>query len=158
MNNINTTFKFKFGENEHIFQYPTVSQKLTIENYKMALTNNMYGELARTETIKANKLLNVIDGFVMIMVCSNVKLKLDDFVNLDPLTELAIATVMVKQIEPFMNGVDEQLEKAMKELTGNDEEDEETEEPTTDKKSKDFEVIEKEFEDDDEEIGDEQRK
>lgn len=52
----------KIGVKNYEFSYPNVGQTIEIENMKMILSSNTYGDLVKSNHKTAVELLNLIDG------------------------------------------------------------------------------------------------
>jgi hypothetical protein len=86
MLSIQTKTKVKIGNNEYEISYPNVGQTLEIENLKMILSGNSYGDLVKSSHKTAVELLNLIDGVAYFSVLAEgfkSDFKIEDFTKME---------------------------------------------------------------------------
>ena len=94
--------------------YPSVGQKLQIENVKLLLTDNNYGDLARSNHVTAIKLLDLVDAvsyFSILIPEIKTSLNVDDFLNMDPKRVKAYTKAYKEDFLPWMLEIEEELNK-----------------------------------------------
>jgi hypothetical protein len=77
----------KIGEETFDVSYPTVGEEFQIETLKMFMTNNTYGDLARSNHTSAVRLLDIVDAiahFAILIPKIRDIFKLEDFQNMTP--------------------------------------------------------------------------
>lgn len=96
---LQTKTKQKIGAKEYEMEFPNVGQVLEVENLKMLLSGNSYGQLIRSGHNTAVELLNLIDGVAYFSVLApNFKedFKIEDFTKIGALEQKQISIAFVK--------------------------------------------------------------
>lgn len=94
--------------------YPNVGQKLQIENVKLLLTDNNYGDLARSRHTTALELLDLVDAvayFSILIPEIKSTLNLADFLNMDAKRSKAYVKAFKKEFTPWFDAIEEELNK-----------------------------------------------
>lgn len=100
--------------------YPNVGQKILIEQRKLSLSEGTYKALVASDTVQGNELLDFIDAFAYLSVCSpEIKLDVKDFKSCNVVIEKNLTNLFKKQFFPWLLEVDK---KIMDSLTENTEE------------------------------------
>lgn len=116
-----TSVNVKIDSQDYEVNYPTVGEKLQIENVKLLLTNNNYGDLARSGHTTALDLLDLVDSvsyFSILIPEIKKSIKMEDFLTMDPI-KAKLMIKAFKKYRDFLSEVDTEL---------NSEDDESTEE------------------------------
>lgn len=104
----------KIGQNQFLATYPNVGQKLQIESLKMFFSNNMYGDLARSQHLTGNLMLDMIDAYAYLMVCCpTLGLKKEDFNNVTPELETTFILAYKTEFFPWYASIEKELANAM---------------------------------------------
>ena len=109
-----TSKQIKIGDQIFGVSYPTVGQKLQIENVKLLLTDNGYGDLARSAHITALNLLDLVDAvayFTILIPEISSSLSVNNFLNMEPLKAKMYAKAFKREFRPWMEAVDVELNK-----------------------------------------------
>lgn len=109
-----TEKQIKIGEQTFEVSYPLVGQKLTIENVKLMLTDNNYGDLARSGHNTAVEFLDLVDAvsyFAVLIPELKSSLKVEDFLKMDPKTAKMYVKAYKKQFDPWMAAIDKEINK-----------------------------------------------
>src|ERR1700746_2780161 len=107
-----TSVNVKIGETQYEVHYPNVGEKLQIENVKLLLTNNGYGDLARSGHITAINMLDLVDAvsyFTILIPEVKSSLKLEDFLSMEPLQAKNLSKAYKKYYRPFLEEIDREL-------------------------------------------------
>ncbi len=125
---IQTQTQVKIGEISYDVNYPTVRQKLEIENLKMFLSSNKYGDLARSGHKTASRLLDLIDAVayfsILIPEIKN-NMKVADFEIMDIKTQRNMMRGYKVDFYPWFANIESELNKE-------EDDEEETISPNTD--------------------------
>jgi len=117
-----TVKQVKIGDQQFQISYPTVGQKLQIENVKLLLTDNNYGDLARSGHISAIQLLDLVDAvayFTILIPEISKSLNVQDFLNMEPKKTKMYIKAFKEEFMPWMDKIDIELNR---EDDGTDEE------------------------------------
>ena len=116
------TIQIKIGTTNFTINYPTIKGKLEIENLKILLSNGLYGEIARSAHISGNEILDAIDAFSVLQICCpDLQLNVAKFEALDDLISANYVYAYKKNIFPWFQSVQKEIDEAMKSLYGTEE-------------------------------------
>lgn len=124
-----TKTQIEIGKKNYEFSYPNVGQTIEIENMKMLLSGNTYGDLVKSNHKTAIELLNLIDG-VAYFSTLNKQFRDDfnvaEFTTMEILKQRQIMTAFVK-FWKWLNEIEQEINKLS------------SDEPTEDKSNGDIE-------------------
>lgn len=110
--------QIKVGVEEHTAYYPTVGQKIKIENLKNVLSEGQYAVLANNGTKHSDELLDIIDAFAYLSVCCpTIKLDFNNFSSMTTKLQFTLVYAFKKFYYPWYMSIQEEIEKLMEEIS-----------------------------------------
>lgn len=112
--NIQTSTEIKIGDKNYVIEYPHVGEVIQIENLKLMLSGNMYGDLIKSNHSTAVELLNLVDGVAYFSVLApNFKQDFgtDKFTEMDVRKQKQIVKAFTKSFWPWFLNINTELDK-----------------------------------------------
>jgi len=112
--NIQTQTIVPIGGKDYTVNYPNVGQVIEIENLKLLLSGNMYGDLIKSNHATGVELLNLVDGVSYFSVLApdfKKDFATDKFTEMDVFKQKQIIKAFKKTFWPWFSGVDAELNK-----------------------------------------------
>jgi len=117
---IQKTIKVIIEEKEYIVKFPNVGQLLDIENMKMALTNNTYADLVRSNlktSFFATEIVDAIAHFWVLIPNFRADLDVKSYTDLDPFLAKKLVKIYKTQFQKWYDGL---MAELMADEIGND--------------------------------------
>lgn len=112
--NIQTTTIVTVGDKNYEMEYPKVKHVIEIENLKLMLSGNMYGDLMKSNHSTAVELLNLVDGVAYFSVLApQFKIDFDtkNFTEMDVFKQKQITKAFTKVFWPWFLNINVELDK-----------------------------------------------